>query len=394
MRVLVYPHLMEIGGSQLNALELARCTAENGHDVVLFGPGGALLPLAADWGLEYVRAPHENSWPSPRSMWALLGLVRDRSIDVVHGYEWGPAIELAFGPHLVAHVPLVVTIQSMQVPAFIPGHLPMIVGTAELARQESARRAVVHLMEPPIDTRANAPSDRSAARARWDLDEHEVVLSVVCRLTPELGKVEGVLEAISVVDDLAWTWPVRFLVVGDGPGLAGVQERAAQVNSSHGRRVVVVAGGVLDPRDAYAAADVVLGMGSSALKGMAFRKALVVQGARGFWRLLDESSLPVFLEQGWYGNGGGGASALRAELTPVLEDPARRARLGTLGRDLVTSRFDLGRAAADLEAIYDDAAARQPDRRTLARSLGRAAVEVAKFKTVRGVQRVRPGFHR
>ena len=43
MRILVYPAKMEIGGSQLNAIELARGVAELGHDVLLFGPTGPLV---------------------------------------------------------------------------------------------------------------------------------------------------------------------------------------------------------------------------------------------------------------------------------------------------------------------------------------------------------------
>ena len=35
MRVLVYPHSMEIGGSQLNAVELGGAVRDLGHDVVV-----------------------------------------------------------------------------------------------------------------------------------------------------------------------------------------------------------------------------------------------------------------------------------------------------------------------------------------------------------------------
>ena len=74
-----------------------------------------------------------------------------------------------------------------------------------------------------------------------------------------------------------------------------------RANRGEDRRVVVLTGQLADPRPAYSAADVILGMGSSALRGMAFGKPLVVQGERGFWELLTPDSASVFLRDGWYG---------------------------------------------------------------------------------------------
>ena len=49
-----------------------------------------------------------------------------------------------------------------------------------------------------------------------------------------------------------------------------------------GRQVVLLTGEIADPRPAYAAADVVVGQGGSALRGMAFGKPLVVVGEGRF----------------------------------------------------------------------------------------------------------------
>ena len=113
------------------------------------------------------------------------------------------------------------------------------------------------------------------------------------------------LGAIDTVGRLAQDRRVRLLVAGDGPGLPLVRAAAQAVNAATGRETVLVPGALLDPRPAYEAADVVLGMGSSALKGMAFAKPLVVQGADGFWELVTPQSVDLFLRQGWYGHGSG-----------------------------------------------------------------------------------------
>lgn len=390
MRVVVYVHHMEIGGSQLGALELARETMARGHDVlVLAPPGGALWEVADRFGLDTVTLPTHLSWPSPRNMAEVASAVRRTRADVVHAYEWGPAIDVALGTHLLFGTPAVVTTMSMYVSGYIPRHLPLVVGTRRLA-QEAADRDYRHveLLEPPVDTVANAPgvAGGPGARARWGFRPDDVVVAVVCRLTDDLDKTAGILEAMDVVEQAGPASPVRLLVVGDGPRTDAAAARAEKVNAELGRPAVVMAGALDDPRPAYDAADVVIGMGSSVLKGMAFGKPVVVQGERGFWRGLDEPSLSTFLDQGWYGAGGAGAPALAAALDPLVRDAGLRAELGAFGHRVVTGRYSLAASAERMEQIYRAAAAtgrRSP--RALTRLAARVALDVT-----RGRLRERP----
>lgn len=387
MKVLVCTAMMEIGGSQTNAIELAVGVRDLGHDVTVWGPPGELVEVARAAGLDVVQAARERHWPSAANIARLNQLVVDRGIDLVHAYEWGPAVDLAFGPHRRYGIPMLITVLSMSVPDFLPAHVPLVVGTAALARQESARGRSVSLMEPPVDTSRNAPGGGDAPRARFGLGADDLVVSVVGRLVDDLGKLPGVLDAIGVVDELARRRPVRLLVVGDGPGLPLVRRRAQEVNGHHGRDVVQATGALLDPRDAYAAADVVLGMGSSALKGMAFAKPLVVQGEAGFWRLLDEESLPAFLTSGWHGVGGAGPADLLAALTPLLDDPARRRELGDLGRATVVRRCSLTQASAALARLYEAVASSPPSARARLLGLAGAAGRLGRFKFALARQR-------
>ncbi|MFC4784702.1 glycosyltransferase [Nocardioides sp. MAHUQ-72] len=393
MKILVHPHLMEIGGSQLNAIELAARVAGRGHEVVLFSPRGPLVRVAEELGLEVVHVPHDSAWPSPLNSARLRQLVAERGIEVVHGYEFGPALDLAFGVEPFGHVGGVTTVMSMSVPHFLPRHSTMVVGTAALlAQRATEQRGPLWLMEPPVDVDVNASRDQAGARARFGIAPHEVVVSVVCRMTTDLDKLAGVITAVDVVADLASKGaPLRLLAVGEGPGLPELRRAADEARAATGRETVIVTGGLLDPSDAYDAADLVLGMGSSALKGLAFGKPLVVQGAQGYWRLLDESTLPEFLGHGWYGEGGRGAEDLIAAMEPLVRDPASRRRLGCLGRRLAVERFSLDSAADLLETIYAEAASRRTDRSVLARELLRTSYEFAKFCTVRfGQEHVQP----
>ena len=393
MKVLVYPAMMEIGGSQINAIELAHGTREQGHEVVVFGPDGALVSMVRRLGLEFIQSPVPHVFPSLANMTRLVDVVRRRGIDVVHGYEWGPSVELAFGPHLVCGVPLVTTVLSMSVPAEVPRHAPLLVGTEALVtaqRQKGWRD--VELLEPPIDTDLNRPADTVAARARFGFRSGEVVASVVCRLTPELGKLQGVLDGIAAVAALAHRHPVRLLIAGTGPGEAEVARLADTANRAFGREVISFVGALLDPRDAYDCADIVLGMGSSALKGLAFGKPLIVHGDNGFVRRLDEETVGYFTRDGFHGDGGDGERDLLPLLETLVVDAGARQRLGAFGLRLVTERYSLKAAVRKQIGIYERVAGRRAATASRVQELVTPAIEIMKHKTVTSGRRLRSAF--
>jgi glycosyltransferase involved in cell wall biosynthesis len=399
LKVLVYPHDMAMGGSQLNAIELAAATAELGHSVAVVGDDGPLVRLVHELGLRHIPVPASRRRPSPAVARDLRRLVRDEGIDVVHGYEWPPGLEAAAAVFPLGRAAAVCTVMSMAVAPFLPRSLPLIVGTRAIQERTAVGRpGPVHLIEPPVDVVANAPDHPVGAfRAEYGLDQADMVdIVVVCRLVPEL-KLEGVLTAVDVVGELARELPLRLTVVGDGTARATVAEHAGKANARAGRRAVVLTGELFDPRPAYAAADIMLGMGGSALRSLAFGRPLVVQGEKGFWELLTPESCGLFLQQGWYGvaDGSGGAQRLAAILRALVADPARRAELGAYGRQLAQERFSLSRAARVQEDIYAEALAAARSGRSLLSQGDEAARSVAgvvahkvrrRYRAVRGTR--------
>lgn len=363
LRVLVYPHDLQIGGSQINAIEIAARLTRLGHQCILFGRWGPLVDRARDLGLEFVESPDPGRRPSLRVARVLASLVRERSIDIVHGYEWPPAIEAWLAARL-SGAAAVGTVMSMAVAPFIPRSLPLLVGTEQIAAVERENgRGKVAVLEPPVDVSENTPSISGATfRQHWGISESETCLVCVTRLAHEM-KLEGVLAAIRAVGRLALTRPVRLVVVGGGPATGEVRTLANHINADLGRTAVILTGELADPREAYAAADVVLGMGGSALRGMAFGKALVVQGESGFWKLLSPDSVDQFLWTGWYGAGqdvDSGVDALCRELRPLLDYGTLRDELGRFGRQLVEARFSLDVAADRQVRVYRATLALEP----------------------------------
>ena len=144
MKVVVYPHRLEIGGSQLNAIELAGAVRDLGHEVIVFGqPGGARRAHRRAWS--------SSSWPRrsraggrrPRSCGRCDRLVAERGVDVVHGYEWTTALEAYWGPRARDGVPAVATVMSMAVAPFLPLDMPARRGDGADRRPRAAPGARV-----------------------------------------------------------------------------------------------------------------------------------------------------------------------------------------------------------------------------------------------------------
>jgi glycosyltransferase involved in cell wall biosynthesis len=390
MRILVYPHDLNMGGSQLNAIEIAAALKRRGHEVIIFGHPGSLNDRLSEIGLEFIAAPQHHHQPSPSNVKVLAGIAKDRGIDVVHGYEWPPALESRLAADRTPGTVSVATVMSMAVAPFIPRSMPLIVGTREILEAERAfGRSRAELLEPPVDVEFNSPDVElplAEFRRNWGLDPEALTVVLVSRLAPQL-KLEGILAAMEAVAALSADFKLQLLVAGDGPAADQVQSYACHINRASGRTLIILTGELKDPRPAYAVADITLGMGGSALRALAFAKPLVVQGEVGFWELLSPETLHRFSRQGWYGIGEGsstGQKRLERILRDLLEDRVRRSSLGKFGLNTVRERFSLERAARVQEDFYRRAIALPP-----ARSARHDAFALLKFAEYKVASRAR-----
>jgi glycosyltransferase involved in cell wall biosynthesis len=395
VRILVYPHDLGIGGSQINAIEIAAQSAAQGHEVCIFGRPGPLVDRIDELGLEFIEAPRPRRRPSPSVVRSLRQVITSRRVDVVHGYEWPPALEawLATRPMNVSAVP-VGTVMSMAVAPFLPRDMPLVVGTEQIAAFERrAGRGEVSTIEPPVDLEHNDPMRRSGqSELAQQLGLSPTVFTVVTvtRLAHEL-KLEGLLTAIDTVACLAEQSPIRLVIAGDGPARAEVTARAERVNKALEREVITLLGSMSDPRPAYLLGDVHLAMGGSALRALAHAKPLIVQGENGFFTLLTPETVPQFEWTGWYGVGQGpewGQLRLRQALAALTDDPELRAELGQFGLDVVRRRNDL-RVATDAQLVVYEQAMLGARNLTAVREVGRVARSFGRYVAARRIARLR-----
>jgi glycosyltransferase involved in cell wall biosynthesis len=359
----MYGHHLELGGSQTNAIELAASLRDrHGYDVVLYASPGPAAALAEARGVRLLDAPRAGFRPSARSVRALRAAVESEQPDLVHAWDWPQVIEALLGGAAGAARPLLATSMTMVVERTLPRTVPVTFGIARLV--EEARRswrAPVDLLVPPVDTDANRPGavDPAAFMDAHGLDPEAAQVVVVSRLTGWLKR-DSIVRAVHSIDALAARGArVQLVVVGDGDAAAELADLGRSVNRRRGRPVVVLTGPLADPRPAYAAADVMLSMGGSALRSLAFAKPTVVVGSAGFSCVFDERTARWFDRNGFHGVGDGQPDTARLErqLSSLLDDPGRAAALGSFGRAHVEERYSLPAVSAVLDGICRRAAA-------------------------------------
>jgi glycosyltransferase involved in cell wall biosynthesis len=184
--------------------------------------------------------------------------------------------------------------------------------------------------------------DSRGFREDFGLSRDTITLVTVSRLA-EYQKADSIVRTIAVLRRLGRRLPLKLLILGDGAARSRLEALAAEANADLGRQAVVLTGALLDPRAAYAAADIVIGMGGSALRGMAFGKPVVIVGEGGFAEVFSPRTAPNFYHTGMFGRGDGDPENrnLSDALLHLAEDATARSALGQFGRNFVTSHHSL-----------------------------------------------------
>jgi glycosyltransferase involved in cell wall biosynthesis len=365
MKVLFFLDELIIGGTLVNAIELA-ATLRNHHgcEVAIFAAPGPMIRLAEEKGVRYIEAPFPGRHPSPTRVRALHDVVQRECPDVVNAWEPMTCFD-AYALNVLTRVPIVFTIMMMNITKHLPTWPTITFGTPELTDQARGMGyRNVRLVLPPVDVHFNAPGsvDPTDFIQRHRITASDITLVTVSRLVHNL-KGDSLIRTIDAVHQLGHVMPIRFLIVGDGAARAELEQRAARVNEDLGRDAIVFVGALLDPRPAYAAADIVVGMGGSALRAMAFRKPTIVVGENGFSKPFTPKTQEDIYYRGLYGIGNGdpGNTQLVENIRAFAELRHRATWLGEFSRQFVVRHFSLETISANLLAACRDAAnERQP----------------------------------
>jgi glycosyltransferase involved in cell wall biosynthesis len=363
-RVLVQLNSLELGGTQLNALDFATEVAKWGYESVLIGPadtipqGPSLFDVAAERGIEL------SSFDRPRTTLSgarmMSELANKFRADFIHVYgSWGYR-SAWWGPCGLGRRPLVQTVYEMTVEKLTHTHTSLIVGTKHLEEELAERAGGVHLISPPVDiSRDNSAIIPTKAFLRsHTLNPTNLRVVMVTRLDEEMKafSVQTAIEAIGLMDRK----DVDLVVVGTGNAERRLGKIGDSVNLKMGRKAVVFTGPMADPREAYAAADVMIGMGGSAARTLSFGKPLIVAGEAGWFRLFTPAtSQEIFRSSFWSPQVvANPAPPLADILGAILNDEPLKESLSAFGRSFAETHFGLPAMAMKLADAYSTALVR------------------------------------
>ncbi len=192
----------------------------------------------------------------------------------------------------------------------------------------------------PPDARA-----REAARHLLGLRADGPLAVCVARLCRQKGQ-DVLLDAWAKVEDRIPQ--ARLMLVGGGPDRPVLAERATPG--------VGFAGAVVDPRDWYLAADLVVlasrweaGMALAPMEAMACGRPVVVTDVPGAREVLPPRHVPlavVPLEE---------PGALAAAMARLLSDPATGRALGEEAQAHIRRHHDVRQVVERMDSVYDDA---------------------------------------
>jgi L-malate glycosyltransferase len=398
MKALLFLDEFIIGGTLVNAIEIAATLRDIHHyDVVLYAAPGPMVKVAEERGIRVVLAPLPPlAHPSPKRVRALHEVVTREHPDVIWAWDPMPCLDAYCAAHLFKHIPLVMTIMNMDIASHLPRWPVATFGTPELVDEAKAmgfRR--VHLLLPPVDIHLNAPGavDPEPFRRQCGIAPGDITLVVVSRLVDTL-KSEGLFRSIDAVRKLGRELPLRLVMVGDGAARSRLETVATETNAELGRPAVVFTGAVLDPRPAYTAADIVIGMGSSALRGMAFAKPVIVVGEQEFSMPLMPETENFLYYKGLYGIGGEGPRnrPLVDNLRMLASAPEQLPVMGALSQKFVTQHFSLKLISEQVTAIFESALTEERPPHALAMDIVKSIALYLRYRRFRWRYGSAPAF--
>jgi glycosyltransferase involved in cell wall biosynthesis len=361
MRVLVILNSLELGGTQINAVDFAWRLRERGIESILIGPrdtagdGLSLFDYAGTRGIGIEAFASADGMSAQARQ--LRRIADEHSVDLVHVCGmWGSARPTYWGPAIFGRRPWVQTVYEMSVTSVVHRHMPLIVGTEYLIEELAHRPGRTVLISPPVDLESDAPDSDAGHRFRG---EHRLgdgpQLGIVSRLDSRL-KATAIATAIDAMRPLS-TLGATLYVVGGGDAEETLRARADAVNRELAYDAVRMLGPLSDPRPAYAAADIMLGMGGSAARSLAFGRPLIVHGEAGWSCLFEESTAAMLARSSFWSPNRPlhPVEDLVRIAEPVIGDPAWRVALGAFGRRFVEERFGLDAMSERLAAFYEDA---------------------------------------
>lgn len=369
MRVLLVISNLEFGGAQRQVIELANQMAADGN-VVDVCSLSTYVPLASSLHRSEQRLHVINkrfmfdAGVVPR----LAALLRKGRYDVVHSFLFDAEIAVRLAGRL-AGTPLVVgserntdyRLKKRQLIAYrlSRGCVDLVIANSSAGAAFNSRTldqdpSMYRVVYNGVDTTTFAPADGRPVRRELGLDEHAPVVGMFASFKTQKNHPLLFAAARHVLERVP---AARFLLVGDElyAGMHGSDEYKRRVDALVDelgiRASCMFLGNRSDVARLYPACDVTVlpslfeGTPNVALESMACGVPVVATDVSDNAKVIPDGRVGFIVPLG-------DEKALADRLCRLLEDPVRRAAMGTAAREWAMSEFSTARLAEKTGAVY------------------------------------------
>jgi glycosyltransferase involved in cell wall biosynthesis len=366
VRIALFAPLLGTGGTQRHLQQVVALIdpARFHVEVLTLRAGGAVEDELRAGGVSVRSLGVGARLASARTLRAIVAAaraLRRGRIDVVHGYQWRPALVGAVAGRL-AGVPLRLASkrsltgedrQAERAWRHIARQVDTVIVNADALRvegEEQGMRCRWALLQNGVDTEhfRLAPPD-PAARAALGLDPRRPVVGTIGRLEDRKGHDQLLRAAGTMLAGGNGRRP-QIVIVGDGPLREKLQAQAQSLGVGDSVRFV---GAVADVRPSLAAMDVFVlpshaeGMSNALMEAMAAARPVVATAVGGNTEVVVDGETGVLIPPA-------DPAAIADAIAALLRDPDRAAGLGAAAREFVTRRFGARARVAELEHLYEE----------------------------------------
>jgi len=360
LRILHTESSLGWGGQEIRVLTEARALARRGHEVTIAAPADSRLFEATHrYGVEGVAIPIGRK--SPRGLFAMIALLRDRPFDVINTHSSTDSWLAAVASRCVRNAPPLVRTRHISAP--VPRNFSTrwlyrtatdrIVTTGEKLRQQVIDETGVapdRVVSIPtgIDLDRFRTGDVRSAKVAAGLPPEAFVIGIVATLRSWKGH-RYLFEAFAKREDRE----SRLVVVGDGPQREALGALARELGIAER---VTFAGNREDVAPWLRAFDLFClpsyaneGVPQALMQAMATGLAVVTTPVGSIAEIVEDGVSGLLVKPG-------SADALRDAIDALAANPARREALARKARESALQRFSEDRMADAMQDVFRYAA--------------------------------------
>jgi glycosyltransferase involved in cell wall biosynthesis len=373
MRILVCYPWLDLGGAPKTSITLAKGLKERGHDVFFFSRrGGMYEDLLEKAGIPLISAPHHSSLPlmfhlNRKAYRLLKNTIKDLSIDIVHTFHQNHYfLSLMIAPKM--DVPVVFTAVWFQDTFTYPNYPGKVLFVAEEFLDHAKRFIGKHagemlVMPNRVDLdRFSKDIDWSEFAQEMGLPSSGTRIAFMCRL--DITKDKSVFNAMDAAGILADKGTeVTLAIAGDGPLREQFQRYADGINGRYKRKLVIFLGSVEQTPEFLSWSDIVLGIGRSAIEGMATGKPTCIVGENGLAGVVRRDTVKKLQYHNFAGRNidtWREPSVLADAIEEIMSDRAKYESLAAFSREYVNENYGYRDGAERLEKLYEELLAARP----------------------------------